>query len=61
MEYKTLIQTNPYLRDPILREELISRSVRTSCGVEGITLSNNPVSIEIPRLREKGIHKAIGQ
>ncbi len=33
---KPLIETNPYLRDPVERKRLIARAVRTSCGVEGI-------------------------
>lgn len=33
---KPLIETNPYLKDPKMRDFYISRSVRSSCGVEGI-------------------------
>lgn len=33
---KSLIQTNPYLKDPVKREELVTRSVNTSGAVEGI-------------------------
>lgn len=32
----SLLDTNPYLKDPELRDRLIERSVVTSCGVEGI-------------------------
>lgn len=40
MKIKPLIETNPYLKDPLLREKLIARSVRTSGGVEGIRAIN---------------------
>ena len=33
---KPLSETNPYLKDPVLREFYILRSVVTSHGVEGI-------------------------
>ncbi len=33
---KPLIETNPYLKDPKMREFLIERSVRSSSSVEGI-------------------------
>lgn len=36
MNKKTLIDTNPYLRTYEDRIRLVARSVRTSCGVEGI-------------------------
>lgn len=36
MSNKSLIQSNPYLQDPLKLEALVERTVRTSCGVEGI-------------------------
>lgn len=36
MKTKPLIETNPYLKNSVTRKKLIARSVRTSCGVEGI-------------------------
>lgn len=39
MKKKSLIETNPYLIDPAQRKMLVERSVRTSCGVEGIKRS----------------------
>lgn len=36
MKQKSLIETNPYLKDPEMRRKLVIRSVRTSCAVEGI-------------------------
>ena len=36
MKTKPLIETNPYLKDANMRRALVARSVRTSCGVEGI-------------------------
>lgn len=59
MKDKMLIQTNIHLRDPVLREKLIARSVRTSCDVEGIVASNNPTPIEISRRSEKRIYKTM--
>lgn len=38
---KPLSETNPYLKDPILRELLIRRSAMTSSGVEGIPNSES--------------------
>ncbi len=35
--FKSLAETNPYLRDPVERKKRIAKSVRTSCAVEGIT------------------------
>lgn len=32
-----IIDSNPHLRDPVRRANLIKRSVRTSCGVEGMS------------------------
>ncbi len=57
MKNKPLIETNPYLRDADMRKKLISRSVRTSCGVEGIKAPVNVVRFEIPRRRDKKIYK----
>lgn len=36
-QFKPLIETNPYLKDPTERENRIARSVRSSCAVEGIS------------------------
>ena len=48
MKKKPLIETNPYLKDPLLREELILRSVISSSAVEGI----RPLKKDIARLKE---------
>ena len=48
MKNKPLKETNPYLKDPLLREELILRSVISSSAVEGI----RPSKEEIARLKE---------
>ncbi len=48
MKKKPLKETNPYLKDPLLREELILRSVISSSAVEGI----RPSKEEIARLKE---------
>ncbi len=36
MSRKLLINTNPYLRDPVQRERSIFKSVATSSAIEGI-------------------------
>jgi len=57
MTTKPLIETNPYLRDKAMRERLISRSVRSSCGVEGIKASELVGHIEITQRKDKKIYK----
>jgi len=58
MKTKPLIETNPYMKDAATRKKLISRSVRTSCGVEGIKApSSNVIRFEIPRRKDKKIYK----
>lgn len=52
---KKLIDTNPYLQDPKLRQFLIKRSVRTSCGVEGI-ISTNSLKFKIHKRKPKRIY-----
>ena len=59
MKTKTLRETNPYLQDEAMRKKLVSRSVRTSCGVEGIKLSGRVGRIEITHRKNKRIYKAI--
>ena len=48
MKKKSLKETNPYLKDPLLREEMILRSVISSSAVEGI----RPSKKDIARLKE---------
>ncbi len=55
MKTKSLIQTNPYLKDPTQRQKLNERSVRSSCGVEGIKVDNQKKPIKIVR-REKKLY-----
>lgn len=58
MKTKPLIETNPYLKDAVTRQKLIARSVRTSCGVEGIKARKEKVTrFEIPRRKDKNIYK----
>jgi len=59
MKTKPLIETNPYMKDEAMRKKLISRSVRTSCGVEGIKAPSNIVRFEILRRKDKKIYKII--
>lgn len=48
MKKKSLKETSPYLKDPLLREELILRSVISSSAVEGI----RPSKEDVARLKE---------
>lgn len=57
MNTKPLIETNPYLREPAAMRRLVARSVRTSCGVEGIRLNSNAPHIVITSRREKRIYQ----
>lgn len=59
MKQKTLIETNPYLRDSITRAKLVAQSVRTSCGVEGMTVALDEPHIEILYRRPKKIYQQI--
>ncbi len=52
MKTKSLIKTNPYLKDAAKRKMLVARSVRTSCGVEGIELKQDTVMPEITERKE---------
>lgn len=47
-------ETNPYLKDPAMRDFLISRSVRTSCGAEGIKASDRVGHMNIPKRTKSG-------
>ncbi len=50
MKKKSLLETNPYLRDPELRAALIKRFVASSTAIEG-------VHIKVPKLSKKQIKK----
>jgi hypothetical protein len=50
MKKKSLLETNPYLKDPELRAALIEQSVASSTAVEG-------VHIKVPKLSKKLIKK----
>lgn len=41
---KSLVETNPYLKDPAQRKRLLRRSVVSSFAVEGIVLEKEPDS-----------------
>lgn len=60
MKAKSLIQTNPYLKDRKIREKLIERSVISSSGVEGIKVDFKKKSnIQILNRRDKKIYNKI--
>jgi Fic family protein len=50
MKKKSLLETNPYLKDPELRDALIRISVASSSAIEG-------VNIKIPKLSKKVLKK----
>ena len=58
MKKKPLIETNPYLQNAITMRRLVARSVRTSCGVEGIRLNKDAPSIVITHRKKKKIYQA---
>ena len=39
---KSLIETNPYLKDPVERKRLMRRSLVSSFAIEGIYLKEEP-------------------
>ena len=66
MEKMPLSKTNPYLKNPIIRQQLIARSVETSCGVEGIVITLTQAKIRaakfnIPRRGQKRIYQAVAK
>jgi len=60
MKTQLLINTNPYLKDAISRKKLIARSVRTSCGVEGIYEKHDAChGVKIPSRGKKKIYQTL--
>ena len=60
MKAQSLVNTNPYLKDADNGQRLVARSVRTSCGVEGIReKAGKPYVFNIPSRGEKRIYKNI--
>lgn len=58
MNNKSLSLTNPFLKVPGAMEALVARSVKTSCGVEGIHLKNDNVSTREITRRPKKIYSS---
>jgi len=61
MKSNSLINTNPYLKNAAKRKKLVSRSVRTSCGVEGIEAKEKKVAHPITNRKNKKIYKNLKQ
>lgn len=62
MNTKSLIKTNPYLKDAATRKMLVARSVRTSCGVEGIKPKQDDIILPvITHHKDKKIYKLLKQ
>jgi len=58
MKKKSLIETNPYLKDAAERKLRIARSVRTSSGVEGVKPpQKGAVCREISHRKDKKIYQ----
>ena len=58
MKTKSLIETNPYLKDPAERKLRIARSVRTSSGVEGVKPQQKGAACrEISHRKDKKIYQ----
>jgi hypothetical protein len=62
MNKKSLIYSNPYLKNEKDRLRLVTRSVNTSCGVEGIDekVGENEV-FKIPSRGEKKIYRYLSK
>lgn len=59
MKARPLSKTNPYLKDPAKRLQLVARSVETSGAVEGIKAArySKATNIQIPRRKDKKIYQ----
>lgn len=54
MKSKSLLEANPYLKDPIMRDKLVTESIITSFGVEGIKVDLKKArEVHIPQKIEK--------
>ncbi len=58
MTQKPLIETNPYLKDPIQRKSLLDASVSSSTAIEGVrivfsSLPETQPSNELPAVHER--------
>jgi hypothetical protein len=58
MNKKSLSLTNPFLKVPGAMEVLVARSVKTSCGVEGIRVKSDNVSTREITRRPKKIYSS---
>lgn len=52
---KTLLETNPYLKDKEQARNSNIRSARTSCGVEGIAVSAHRHFVQIDTSRSDAV------
>lgn len=58
MKKKSLAQTNKFLKDKKMREELFEKSVSSSCGVEGVKIDFKKIKpFHIKHRSEKKIYK----
>lgn len=54
MKSKSLLETNPYLKDLVVREKLITRSIVSSFGVEGIKVDLKKArEMQVPKIKNK--------
>lgn len=41
---RSLLETNPYLKDPAKRSEALARNIESSSAIEGIRIKRDPVT-----------------
>ena len=54
---KSLLETNPYLKDPELRRKMLDRSIISSSDIEGIHITED----DLQRWREERANKEVEQ
>lgn len=56
---KTLLESNPYLKDREAAKAINSRSAKTSCGVEGIVITDLSQKVKLDTSKSKLVYKRI--
>lgn len=61
MVKRPLVDTNPYLRDPIRRREMFHMTVYTSTGIEGVKLGSADLDEKGPNpYRSIAVRESVG-
>jgi hypothetical protein len=58
---KSLLETNPYLKDPTERKRLMRRSLVSSFAIEGIYLKEEPAGSDIKNTPASSKHSTPAQ